>query len=84
MKVASTYEARTGSGILVHTFDSMDLAKQWGRDNAERLPGLTIKEVTTTVVERTVWRQRAVLQVAREQRGHSSPRQVSRVFREAF
>lgn len=63
MIVSVTYEARTRHNILARTFDSADLAKQWARDNAHLLPGLSIREVTTTVCERTVWRDRPALRV---------------------
>ena len=55
------YEAVTPAGVTSATFDSLPLAKAYVRDNADRLPGLVVEEVTTTITRRPAYRPRLAL-----------------------
>lgn len=39
------YEAVTGLGVLIRTFDTLTLARSWMRQNAHLYPGLRIDAV---------------------------------------
>lgn len=61
MTLHTDYEAVTPVGATVATFSTLDLAKAFVRDNIDRLPGLRVEVVETTVVRRRAFTPRVLL-----------------------
>jgi len=57
------FECRTARNILAFTSSDLDLAKAYCRDNSNRLPGLTVWAVETTVVRRRAYSPKMQLRV---------------------
>lgn len=61
MAVRIDFQALTAAGAVIQTFASRDLARLWWRDHAWEFPGCTVREVTVTTQERTIYRSRPQL-----------------------
>jgi hypothetical protein len=63
MTCKTEYECRTARNILAFTSSDLELAKAYCRDNADKLPGLSVWAVETVVTRRRAYSPRPALRV---------------------
>ena len=61
MTLQVDYHVLSGAGALMATFANQDRALGWAKAKRREFPGIGVKEVTTVVTERTVYKSRIAL-----------------------
>lgn len=61
------YRAINPVGRVLHSFGSLDLARDWAKANETLHPGVEVHEVITTVTSRRVYRPRPAIVEQRAQ-----------------